>query len=184
MAKSIMIKVIPIFGSVILFLAWVFQQTLLGDANSELQRIYSAHSAFQTYQSNNALFNAIQETVKNSTGSEEQVRRVALYNYELGLRELEGLLDKEARTDIPSAPNPYSGAPDIGTMMDITQDRLEKIQGKLAAKRDKIAHRKATLNAMFLMLYAVGSGTILIGSILNALISFKASEAEARAGKS
>jgi hypothetical protein len=69
-------------------------------------------------------------------------------------------------------------------MMGITQDRLEKIQGKLAAKRDKIANRKATLNTMFLMLYAVGSGTILIGSILNALISFKASEAEARAGKS
>ena len=64
--KGIIIKIIPLFGSVILFLAWVFQQTLLGNANSELQRIYSAQSVFQTYQSNNALFNAILETVKTA----------------------------------------------------------------------------------------------------------------------
>ena len=79
---------------------------MLGDANSELQRIYNAQSVFQTYQSNNALFNAILETVKNSTGSVERIRRVQIYNYELRLRELEALLDKEARTDIPRGPNP------------------------------------------------------------------------------
>lgn len=183
MAKGIIIKIIPFFGSVILFLAWVFQQTLLGDANSELQRIYSAQSVFQTYQSNNALFNAILEMVKKSAGSVEQVRRVQLYNYELGLRELESLLDKEARTDIPRAPNPYSGTPDIGTMMRITQDRIEKIQGKLADKRDKITNRKTTLNTMFLILYAVGSVIILVGSILNAVIASKSTETVARAGK-
>ena len=56
MTKGIILKIIPLFGSVILFLAWVFQQTLLGDANGELQRIYNAQSVFQTYQSNNAVF--------------------------------------------------------------------------------------------------------------------------------
>jgi hypothetical protein len=183
MTKGIILKTIPLFGSVILFLAWVFQQTLLGDANSELQRIYNAQSVFQTYQSNNALFNAILETVKNSTGSVERIRRVQIYNYELGLRELEALLDKEARTDIPRAPNPYSGTPDIETMMGTTQDRIEKIQGKLADKRNEITNRKATLNTMFLILYAVGSVIVLVGSILNAVTASKSSESESKAVK-
>ena len=121
--------------------------------------------------------------MKNSTGSVERIRRVQIYNYELGLRELAALLDKEARTDIPRDPNPYSGTPDIGTMMGTTQDRIEKIQGKLADKRNEITNRKATLNTMFLILYAVGSVIVQVGSILNAVTASKSSESESKAVK-
>ena len=71
--KTAFLKVVPVVGSIILFLAWVFQQTLLGDANSTLQKINSAQSVFQTYQSNNALFNAILESTNSDEFSMDMV---------------------------------------------------------------------------------------------------------------
>jgi hypothetical protein len=183
MTKGILIKIFPIVGSLILFLSWVFQQSLLGDANSALQRIYTAQSVFQTYQSNNALFNAIIEVVKNDSESVEKIRRSQIYNYELGLKELEALLDEEERNNIPRPPNPFSGTSDIDTMTQITQARINQIQGKLAAKRDEIANRKSTLNSVFLALYAIGSVTVLTGAALNAITSAKSSEAKTRSDK-
>jgi hypothetical protein len=115
--------------------------------------------------------------------AEEQVRRVQIYDCELGLKEPEALCNKEERTDIPLAPNLYSATPDAATMLTITQDQIGKIQWKLALERDKIANRKATLNPVFLMLYAVGSVSVLVGSILNAVVSSKVSEAESHARK-
>ena len=68
-------------------------------------------------------------------------------------------------------------------MMGTTQDRIEKIQGKLADKRNEITNRKATLNTMFLILYAVGSVIVQVGSILNAVTASKSSESESKAVK-
>ena len=180
MTKETIIKIIPVLGSIILFLSWVFQQSWLEDANGALQQISAAQSIFQTYQSNNALFNAVLEAIKDNPDSVEQVRRTQVYNYELGLRELEALLDAEARTDIPKPPNPFSGTSDVATLMGLTQERINKIQGELALKRDEITRRKSSLNTMFLILYAVGSITVLIGSALNEVKSTKASEVQTR----
>ena len=156
MPKEVFIKIIPVLGSIILFLSWVFQQTQLGEANSALQRISSAQSVFQTYQSNNAMFNAIVETVRDDSDSVDKIRRSQIYNYELGLRELESALDDEAKAGLPSPPNPFGGGPDVETMMRVTQERINSIQGKLAEARTRIGGQKAALNAMFLVLYAVG----------------------------
>jgi hypothetical protein len=181
--KEVFIKIIPVLGSIILFLSWVFQQTLLGEANSALQRISSAQSVFQTYQSNNAMFNAIVETIKDDSESVDKIRRSQIYNYELGLRELESALDDEAKADIPSPPNPFSGAPDVETMMRITQERINTIQGKLAEAREKIGEQKAALSAAFLVLYALGSLTVLTGSALNVVLSARSSGGQSRTHK-
>lgn len=165
------LKVIPVIGSITLFLAWVFQQTLLGDANSTLQRINSAQSVFQTYQSNNALFNAILATTNTDSKSVSSVRSMQMYNYDLGLRELEALLTAEERADLPEQPNPYSGSPDAETKMSILQTRIDMIQGKLEIKKASITEQKSTYNRIFLFLYVLGTVTILIGSMLNALTS-------------
>jgi hypothetical protein len=183
MSRQIFFKIIPVLGSIILFLSWTFQQTWLGEVNSTSQRISNAQSVFQTYQSNNALFNALAETVKNDSESIEQIRRVQISNYELGLRELEALLEDEAKATIPSPPNPFSGTSDAATMMRITQERINTIQGKLAQKREEIARRKAALNTTFLLLYAIGSLTILTGSALSAVQSTRASESQTRANR-
>jgi len=175
-AKTVFLKVLPIVGSIILFLAWVFQQTLLGNANSTLQRINTAQSVFQTYQSNNALFNAILETTKGDSETVSKVRSMQIYNYDLGLRELEALLTDEEKTDLPKQPNPFSGTPDTATMMSILQTRIDMIQGKLETKKEAIAEQKSTYNKIFLILYVIGTLTILIGSMLNALATIKPPE--------
>jgi cell division protein FtsB len=183
LTRQVLIKIIPVIGSIVLFLAWVFQQTLLGEANNASQQIANAQSVFQTYQSNNALFNAIVQTIKSDSASIDQIRRVQIYNYELGLRELEALLDNEAKATIPSPPNPFSGTSDADAMMRVTQERINTIQGKLSKMREKIAGRKASLNIIFLVLYAIGSLTVLIGSVVAVLQSTKASEGQTSANK-
>jgi peptidoglycan hydrolase CwlO-like protein len=175
MSAKLIVNVIPVLGSLILFLSWVFQQTLLEDANSTLQKIYNARTVYQTYQSNNAMFNAIIETVENDRESvEEKIRKFQIYNYELGLRDMEALLNDEARADIPEAPHAYSTTQSADVMLNTTQDRLTKIQVRLAAKENEIVSRKSTLNKMFLGLYAVGSTAVLVGSVLSVLVSSEA----------
>ena len=180
MLRKVIIKLLPILGSIVLFLSWVFQQTLLGEANSALQQISNAQGVFQTYQSNNAVFNAIAETAKNNSQSVDTIRRVQMYNYELGLRELEAVLDAEARTGIPRAINPYSGSPDTSTMMRIVQERIDTIQEKVAEKRKQIGERKVALNGIFLVLYAIGSLTVLTGSVLNVVVSPRSGDGQSR----
>lgn len=174
--KEVIVKLVPIFGSLVLFFSWVFQQTWLGDANSRVQKLENAQSIFQTYQSNNALFNAIGETAKSSSKSFEEVRRFQIINYEQGLRELEGLLDNEEKTDIPKPPRTLDGGQNVNEMMSITQERIDKIQSKIVDKRNKIINSKSAINTIFLVLYTIGSVTVLIGSVLNSTMSSKSSE--------
>jgi hypothetical protein len=174
--RQVFIKIMPVLGSIILFSSWVFQQTLLDEANSTLQRISNAQSVFQTYQSNNALFNALTKTVENHGELVDYIRRVQIYNYELGLRELEALLDDEAKATIRSPARPFSGTSDPATRMHITQERINAIQGRLVQKREEVNGRKVVLNTTFLLLYAIGSVTILTGSALDAVQSTRVSE--------
>jgi hypothetical protein len=150
----------------------VFQQTCIDDANSTLQKIYNAETVFQTYQSNNAMFNAIIELVDDEK-SVERIRRVQIYNYELGLRDMEALIDDEAREDIPKPFNAFSGSPGVDVGIKIAQERLQSIQGKLASQKESIIQKKSALNKVFLFLYAVGSMAVVLGSILNVTITVK-----------
>jgi hypothetical protein len=100
--KKTLTSSVTVLGSLILFLSWVFQQTLLEEANSTLQQIHTAETVYQTYQANNAMFNAILQTTDDEA-SIDQIRRFQVYNYELGLREMELLLDNEAKRSIPRA---------------------------------------------------------------------------------
>ena len=177
-SSTVFLKIIPVLGSIILFLAWVFQQTLLGNANSTLQRIYTAQSVFQTYQSNNALFNAILDTSNSNSDTISKVRSIQIYNYDLGLRELEALLTEAEKADIPEQPNPFSGTPDADTMTTILQKRIDLIQGKLEIKKAAITRQKRVYNNVFLVLYVLGTLTILFGSMLNALASARPAEAQ------
>jgi peptidoglycan hydrolase CwlO-like protein len=173
MTKAL-IRIVPILGSLILFLSWVFQQTSLEETNSTLQRIQAAQTVYQTYQANNAVFNAIIETT-NDEESIEQIRRFQMYNYELGLRDMEMLLDDKAKKNIPKAPSAYDDTQSVEDMMTVVQERLTTIQEKLATKEEKIVRRQSALNRMFLAVYAVGSATLLVGSVLSLRISAESS---------
>lgn len=167
MLKKAIFALIPVIGAVILFAAWIMQQTLLERANSSLQQIYAAENVFQTYQSNNALFNAIAKLPDAGAETQDYIRIVQIYNYELGLRDMEALLSGSERRDIPGSVNAYSGVPPLDQKMKIVQERLTKIQGAIARQKERIAERKASLSRVFFVLYALGSIVVLLGSVLN-----------------
>ena len=170
-SNATLINVVPVLGSLVLFMSWVFQQTLLEDANSTLRKIHDAETVYKNYQANNAVFNAIMQTADNSEESREQIRRFQVYNYELGLPDMELLLDETAKTDLPEAPYAYDVTRGAEDMLNVTQDRLGEIQERLAEKENEIIGRKSTFNKVFLGLYAAGSATVLLGSVLSVLIS-------------
>ena len=124
--SRIVVALIPVIGAVILFASWVVQQTLLEGANSRLQQIYVAENSFQTYQSNNALFNAISKLSGGGGDVQNYIRTVQIYNYQLGLRGMEALLSAPERAGIPGAVNAYSGTPSLDQKMAIVQERLTK----------------------------------------------------------
>jgi hypothetical protein len=179
--KLVFIKVMPIFGSVIIFVSWGVQQTLLDEANSTLQEISNAWSVFQTYQSNNALFNALK-----NPNNRESIEILQIYNYEFGLRGLEDLLDDEDRATIPPPVNPFDSTADDATRRRITsivQERTVKIQEKVFQKQEEANQHKEMLNNIFLLMYAIGSLIVLTGGLLGAIQSARDSESQSSANR-
>ena len=70
----------------ILFGAWAFQQTLLNRANEAMQNIDLAETRFETYQSNNTIFNALNAAAPPTASTE--IRRFQTINYEYALTHL------------------------------------------------------------------------------------------------
>ena len=169
MFKTSTLSLISVSGAVLLFASWAFQQTLLDQANGEMQAISNAQSIYQTYQSNNALFNAVGETLGGDARAQQRVRQFQIYSYELGLRPMESLLDPEQRQDLPDPVNVYSGDFEFEQALASTKDRLEKIQARLFEKKDRIQDRKTRLKWVFLTLYGLGSLAVLIANSLKAL---------------
>jgi len=72
---TILGEILPVLGTVGLLGLWFYQQTQIEQRASELRKLESARSVYQTYQSNNAIFNAINEVIKNDKTGSEQLRR-------------------------------------------------------------------------------------------------------------
>src|SRR5262245_46543107 len=85
-------EILPVLGTVGLLGLWLYQQTGMDARASELRRMSAAWAVYQTYQSNNALFNAINEIVKQNPEDANRVRAMQVYNYELGLYSIEAAL--------------------------------------------------------------------------------------------
>jgi hypothetical protein len=123
-------EVLTVIGPVGVLGLWLYQQIEIERHSSELRRIASARSIYQTYQSHNAVFNALNELVGPSKAATEQLRNFQIYNYELGLAGLEKVLSPEERTAIPGRTDAYSSE-SFATKMSQTQKRLELLQNKL-----------------------------------------------------
>jgi hypothetical protein len=157
------LDLVSVVGAVTLFGAWTFQQTLLNSANERLQGISSAEVRFETYQSNNALFNAIAaEAVPNA---QSEIRRFQTISYELGLEHLAKPLSPEEKAHLPAAPRPYDGDWNFEAAMTKTQRRIEAIQAALQSRRQEVAESSSIANRVFFVLYAAGSLLILAVNI-------------------
>src|SRR5260370_42608370 len=98
------LDLVSIVGTVTLFGAWTFQQTLLNRANEALQNIHSAETRFETYQSNNNVFNKLTAAAPPTASSE--IRRFQIINYELALPHLKKRLSPNVQTRLPTLPTP------------------------------------------------------------------------------
>jgi hypothetical protein len=161
-SSKAVLDLVSIVGAVTLFGAWTFQQTLLNSANERLQGISSAEVRFETYQSNNALFNAIAAAAPNA---QAEVRRFQTINYELGLEHLAKPLSPQEKAHLPAAPRPYDGDWNFEAAMTKTQQRIEAIQASLGSRRQEVAENSSIANRVFFVLYAAGSLLILMVNI-------------------
>jgi len=157
------------FGAVALFGAWAFQQTLVSQAAEALQTIHSAEAGFETYQSNNGLFNALDAAVPSATS---EIRRFQTINYEFALRHLEMPLGPEERVQLPAA-RPFDGNWDADVAMRQTQERIEAIQSALGRRKQKITAQNVWVNRIFPAMYAAGSLLILSTSTCKMLLPSK-----------
>src|SRR5262245_41775304 len=101
-------ELLPVVGTAGLLCLWFYQQTGVEQRSNELRQLAAARSVYQTYQSHNAVFNAIGELLAEKKDASRKLRTLQTYNYELGLHAIEEVLPESQRKGIPAAPAPYS----------------------------------------------------------------------------
>lgn len=162
-------EVLPVLGTIGLLGLWTFQQTGIEIRTSELQKLAAAHAVYQTYQSHNAIFNAVIATAGNTKGVADEIRRFQINNYETGLQAIEDSLPSSEKKDIPAAPPAYDSSMDTDTKINLTQERLEKLQTKLADRQAAISREAASAKRLYLWLYVGLSLMMVTGAILKAM---------------
>jgi hypothetical protein len=162
--KTLLGEVLPVLGMVGLLGLWLYQQTGIESRASELRKIAAARAVYQTYQSHNAVFNAINEVVASPKAS-SNLRNYQTYNYELGLNAIEQILPAELKTGIPPAINAYDGTVTFDKKMERTQKRLELLQGKLTDYESSLRAAAAHDRTTYLVLYLAISALSIIGAL-------------------
>ena len=163
-------EILPVLGTVGLLGLWLFQQTQVERRASQLQRLTSAKSVFQTYQSHNAVFNAAL-AASGSPATESQIRTFQMYNYELGLAAIEETLPPSEKAGIPSAPDVYGSVEKISAKMAVTQKRLEQLQTKLREAEDRVRGAAESAKNRYLWMYIVLSLVSLGGAISKTILT-------------
>ena len=156
-------------GTVGLLGLWLYQQTGVEHRTAELQRLAAARGVFQTYQFNNALFNAVNELTGKDKARSDKLRAFQTYNYELGLTAIEEALPASDKAGIPPSTNAYDTSVDTETKMNQTQKRLEKLQDGLTKRKAKIRQMAETAKKTYLWLY-VGLSLVTIGGAVCKLL--------------
>jgi hypothetical protein len=153
MNKRGVYDLISVFGAIVLFSAWIFQQTSVEKQRAVISNLDQAEGEYRQYQSSNALFNALIETQKGNDPVIAGIRRLQTYNYGLGLVRLSKVTGIEPLVgyDIP---------------IDQMQKHLETVQSTADAIRQDAQQRKDRDDLIFLIVYCTGSGAALLGSVM------------------
>jgi hypothetical protein len=143
---------------------WLYQQTEVERNASELRRIESARSVYQTYQSNNALFNATNEILGQNESASERLRSYQVYNYELGLAALEHVLSPAEKEGIPGATDAY-GSGTFRSKMEHVQTRLELLQTRLNEKEEAIRRAAGAAQNTYFWIFVALSCLAILGAV-------------------
>ncbi|MCW3108489.1 MAG: hypothetical protein JWQ09_2995 [Segetibacter sp.] len=155
-------EILPVLGTISLLGLWLFQQNQIEKNSNELQKLNSAYNAFQTYQSNNAIFNAINLNLKSAT-EQNELRRFQLYNYELGLYQLKNTLYNDA--DTPT----YSFTGQVSKRMEEVQLELTKLQLECFEKQKLLRETVKANRAKYFWIFIIISIVSLTGSVCKAV---------------
>jgi len=77
-AVTFLSEVLPVLATIGLLGLWLYQQNAIEQRSGELRKLAAARTVYQVYQSHNALFNALLQTVKDDT-AQAQIRRFQMY---------------------------------------------------------------------------------------------------------
>jgi hypothetical protein len=162
-------KILSLCGSAVLLFAWSVQQLKYEAWNGRLAELNTALAVYQTYQSNNALFNVLSKiTPKSEQGS---LRQLQVQNYQYGLNALDATvavdrrpeLDAEVAVNEKRQPNILNK---IYPEFAYTQARLEVLQQSFYSERADIAVQKSLWRTMFTNLYLLGSLLVLSAAVV------------------
>jgi hypothetical protein len=165
---KIVAEILPVIGTIGLFSLWLFQQTEIEKRTADLQKISWAKGVYKTYQSNNAIFNALIELAPKQKNKEYKIRQFQMYNYELGLNAMEDVLTENEKSDLPEAQNPYIDLHEtnLESFMANVQKRLETLQSKIAEKEKAIQEASEKLQRKYFIAYILFSVVSILGAIL------------------
>jgi len=163
-------EVLPALATVLLLGLWFYQQTEVERRSRELQKLSSARAVYQTYQSNNAVFNAVNELA--GSAKSKRIRDFQIYNYELGLHAIEDALPQSDKRDVPTAPNAYDSSASFEAKMEQTQERLEKLQSKLTERESTISDAARRAKTTYLWLYVGLSLVAIAGTVCKLAVRF------------
>ena len=158
-------ELFPVLGTIGLLGLWLYQQTGIESRSNEMRRLSGARGVYQTYQSHNAVFNAINEVLGDNQKASRQLRVFQTYNYELGLGAIEESLPEADREGIPAAPNAYDTAQQVETKMAATQKRLEHLQTKLADREQIVRQASEAAKKRYLWAYVLLSAVSIVGAV-------------------
>lgn len=154
-------------GPTILLVAWLTQQFLFDRWNGQLSRLDSAGAIWETYRSNNYIFNAL----RKDPGPVERADNVVkwqLRNLEVGAQKVERLIDRDvlakARGAVLEAEDGGIGGPDGA--MDI---RFKTLFPALDEEQHGLLQKKRYAGYAFWSLYLLGTATTILGTILREL---------------
>jgi hypothetical protein len=167
--RAILGEVLPVVGTTGLLGLWLYQQIGIDARNAELRKLASARAVYQTYQSNNAMFNAIGELAKQNTNASNRISYFQIYSYELGLSAIEDVLADSERSQIPKAPPTYDPSLDLKAAFDSTQERLMLLQERLSDKEIAVGKEAATAENRYLWGFVTLSLISITGAICKVL---------------
>src|SRR5262245_33185017 len=161
---TILGELLTVIGPIGVLGLWLYQQTENERNSIELRRIASARSLYQTYQPNNALFNAINEALGGDKDASERLRSYQIHNYELGLVALEDVLSKSEKQGIPLRTDAY-GSGDFSSKVAHIQQRADLLHGRINEKEMAIRTAIDSAQSTYFWIFVGLSLLTIVGAI-------------------
>jgi hypothetical protein len=162
---ALLAELLTVIGPIGVLGLWLYQQTELERNAGELRKIAAARAVYQTYQSNNGLFNGLHEVLRHDREGAERTRNFQIYSYELGLAALEDALPEADRKGIPPRVDAYSGD-SFEARQPRLQSRLEALQGKLAEREQNVRNIANVQQQWYFWIFVVLSLLSILGAVI------------------